>query len=394
VEVLREAVAARPQYPNAHLNLGTALRDAGQYEEAVASLWRAVELDPGIAEAHNNLGTSLQALGRYDEARACYVEALRLDPELPDAHFSRATDWMRQGDIARGFAEYEWRWKCKNYAWRAFSQPRWDGKPLDGRTILLHAEQGLGDTLQFVRYARAVKERGGTVIVECHRPLVPLLSSCEGIDQLVAMDDPLPPFDFQCPLLSLPGVLGLSNENLWTGVYLSAEPGRVERWRERLAELQGYRVGICWQGNTKHMFDRQRSFPLTSFAPLAAIDGVRLVSLQKGQGSEQLATADFEVAELGPELDADGAFLDSAAVIANLDLVVTTDTAIAHLAGGLGAQVWLALSAHCDWRWQSDRTDSPWYPSVRLFRQSRLDDWEPVFHEMADRLRGLVASKT
>ena len=356
-------------------------------------------LDPLSAEAHNNLGTALQSLARFDEARACYEEALRLNPELPEAHFSRATYRLRQGDVERGFAEYEWRWRCKSYSTRQFVQPRWDGSPLDGRTILLHAEQGLGDTLQFVRYAGAVKQRGGHVIVECQSPLTQILASCAGIDRLVVASAgaiaSLPPFDVHCPLLSLPGVLNLTIDQLAVETYLAADPRLVETWRARLADVSGLRLGIAWQGNRQHLFDAQRSFRLDHFAPAAQIEGVRLISLQKGPGAEQAADCGFELRNLGPQLDeTTGAFMDTAAVMRNVDLVITSDTAVAHLAGALGVPVWVALSAHCDWRWFLGRDDSPWYPTMRLFRQRQLGDWDEVFERITTELRALAARAT
>ncbi len=389
IETLRSAVAIDPQYAKGHLNLGTVLRDAGDYAEAIECLRRAVALDPMLAEAHNNLGTALQAQARFAEASACYEESLRCDPELPEAHFSRATQRLRLGDIEGGFAEFEWRWRCKSYSTRQFSQPRWDGSPLEGRTILLHAEQGLGDTLQFIRYAADVKSRGGTVVVECQPALFEVLKPCAGIDRLVAAGGPLPAFDVQCPLLSLPGALGLSIDHLARGTYLSADAQRVAQWRETLGPYRGFRVGICWQGNRQHLFDRQRSFPLSQLAPLARVAGVRLVSLQKGPGAEQVADATFEVIDLGPRWDEAGPFLDTAAIIKNLDLVITCDTATAHLAGGLGAPVWVAVSAHGDWRWGVDREESPWYPTMRLFRQQRLNAWDDVFQRMAGEVPAL-----
>jgi tetratricopeptide (TPR) repeat protein len=393
IDVLEAAVALDPKYARSRVNLGSVLRDLGRYDDAVACLRAAVALDPRSAEGFNNLGTALQARGEFDEAYACYEQALELDPQLPDAHFSRATRLLRQRDLERGFAEYEWRWKCKSFSRRRFDVPRWNGEPLGGRTILLHAEQGLGDTLQFVRYAADVARRGGRVLVECPEPLVPLLRSCAGIEQLIPSGQGLPPFDCHCPLMSLPGVLGLSIAELARGTYLSVEPARVAAWRDSLAALDGLRIGVCWQGNPRHLFDAQRSFPLAMLAPLAAVEGVRLVSLQKGAGSEQLAGCGFDVLDLGDELDREAPFLDTAAVIENLDLVVTADTATLHLAGGLGAPTWVALSAHADWRWFVDSADSPWYPSVRLFRQRRLDQWADVFARMAAELPGIHGRK-
>ena len=390
VEVLRGAVAVDASYANAHLNLGTVLRDSGSYEEALQHLRQAVTLEPTSAEAHNNLGTVLQALTDFGAAEEYYETAVRLNPELPDAHFSRATSRLRAGDLAAGFAEFEWRWKCKSFSTRRFAEPRWDGAPLAGKTILLHAEQGLGDTLHFVRYATRAKERGATVVAEVQPQLLPILAGLAGVDRFVPAGSPPGPFDVHCPLMSLPGVLGLSMEQLWTGPYLSADPARVVAWRERLAEHRGFRVGICWQGNRKHLFDAQRSFALVQLEPLVEVANIKLISLQQGAGTEQMATSPFEVIDLGDKLDADGAFLDAAAVIKSLDLVITADTALAHLAGGLGAPVWLALSAHGDWRWFEDRDTSPWYPTMRLFRQPHLGEWNDVFQAMARALGRLV----
>ncbi len=399
IELLQAAVAGEPEYAGAHLNLGVALRDAGKYQDSVDSLRRAVALDPDSAEAHNNLGTALQSLARFDEALACYEEALRLNPELPEAHFSRATHRLRQGDVGRGFEEYEWRWRCKTYSTRQFAQPRWDGSPLAGRTILLHAEQGLGDTLQFVRYAAAVKQRGGHVILECQAPLTNILASSAGIDRLIVASTgavvALPQFDVHCPLMSLPGALNLTIDQLAVEPYLAADPQLMEKWRAELAGVDGLRVGIAWQGNRQHLFDAQRSFQLEQFAPAAQIAGVRLISLQKGPGAEQAADCGFELFDLGPRLDeTTGAFMDTAAVMRNLDLVITSDTAVAHLAGALGVPVWVALSAHGDWRWFVGRDDSPWYPTMRLFRQRQLGDWDEVFARITTELRALAARAT
>jgi hypothetical protein len=229
------------------------------------------------------------------------------------------------------------------------------------------------------------------VIVECHPPLLTLLGGHAAIDELLGFGAPLQAFDVQAPLMSLPGILQLSEAQLWREPYLSAEPRRVDQWRRRLAAHAGLRVGICWRGNPEHLFNAQRSFPLAALAPVAQVPGVRLVRLQKDAAPGEMAAAGFDVIEPGHDFDgAAGPFVDSAAVIENLDLVITTDTAIAHLAGGLGARVWLALSAHSDWRWMLSREDTPWYPTMRLFRQSELGIWDEVFRRMADELASLV----
>jgi hypothetical protein len=255
---------------------------------------------------------------------------------------------------------------------------------------LLHPEQGLGDTIQFVRYAPLVRQRGGVVLVECPPPLEKLLSRCPGIDRLVLQGTPLPDFAYHLPFLSLPGVFHTTLETVPAAVpYLSAEPRRIEAWGKELADVAGFKIGIAWQGSPKYQGDAHRSVPLKEFAPLASLSGVRLVSLQMGYGSEQLQQAgkDWNVLDFGERLDADGAFVDTAAVMAHLDVVITSDTAVAHLAGALGVPVWLALCTASDWRWLRGRDDSPWYPTMRLFRQTRWGDWPGVFERMAAELR-------
>ena len=297
------------------------------------------------------------------------------------------------GRFEQGWAGYEWRWKCKEFgSLPPFQPPLWDGSFLDGRTILVHAEQGLGDTLQFIRYVPSLHQRGGRVILMCQPPLVRLLTRSPGIERLLAHGDPVPEFDVHTPLLSLPRLLGTTLESVPADVpYLEAEPQLVEAWRHRLGSYPGFKVGIVWQGNPKFRLDRLRSIPLAQFAPLARVPGVHQFSLQKGPGAEQLAavTDRFPVTDLGRRLDD---FMDTAAVLKNLDLVISVDTAIAHLAGALGIPVWVALPFAPDWRWLMGREDSPWYPTMRLFRQTRPGQWEDVFHHIAEALQRRLAA--
>jgi tetratricopeptide (TPR) repeat protein len=426
---LREAVTQNPWHADTHNNLGNVFSAQNRLEEAVASYQRALELRPDHAEACNNLGLALAGLGRLEEAVACHQRALQLRPDYaeayvglgatlrkqgrwqeevdsyeraleiqPDhvmAHLNRALAWLLQGDFEAGWPEYEWR--CKRMrALRTFSQPRWEGEPQPGKTILLHAEQGLGDTIQFIRYAPLVKQRVGTVIVECQRPLIRLLRSCAGIDNLVAAGEELPPFDIQLPLLSLPLIMGTTLTTVPADIpYLKAQEQLVD-WQNELTGLQGFKVGIAWQGNPEMRDDSLRSIPLLHFAPLAEVPGVTLVSLQTGPGTEQLAnTVDkFRVTDWSNRLDVNaGPFMDTAAVMENCDLVVTCDTVIAHLAGALGVPVWVALaSVPSDYRWLLGREDSPWYPSMRLFRQRERGDWGSVFERIAAAVRGLQPS--
>ena len=346
---LRQALVLNPQFAPAHYNLGNALFALDRLEEASASYRQALLLQPTFAEPHAGLGHVLVVQEKLEEAIAAFQEAVRLQPDNPEHHWCLATVYLLQGNFEQGWPAYEWRRRLKQ-APRSFPQPLWDGSPLEGRTILLHAEQGLGDTLQFLRFAPLVKQCGGTVLVDCHKPLVALLEGFPGVDQLIPMGEKLPAFEVQAPLLSLPGIFRTSLATLPPPVpFASVRPEIVEQWRRELAAVSGFRVGIAWQGNPAHKADRRRSIPLTCFAPLARLPGIQLLSLQKGPGTEQLPTvADrFSVIDLGSRLED---FLDTAAVVMNLDLLITCDTAVAHLAGTLGIPTWVALTLPPDWR--------------------------------------------
>ncbi len=390
VACYHQALRLQPDFVEAHTNLGNVLQQQGKLAEAVACYQQALGLKPDHADVHMNLGNVLQLQGRLEEALASYQQALCLKPDNAEAHWNRALTWLLAGSFEQGWPEYEWRWQQKGVARPCYQQPLWDGSPLEGRTILLHVEQGLGDTLQFIRYAPLVQERGGRVLLVCPATLVPLLSSCRGLEQLIPQGSPLPPFDVQAPLLSLPGLFRTTVHTVPAQVpYLFADPQLAARWRDRLATVQGLKVGIAWQGNPRHSRDRLRSMLLTEFEPLARVEGVRLISLQRGPGMEQLAALGgrFAVLDLGELDEATGTFMETAAVLSNLDLVITCDTATAHLAGALGVPVWVALPFAPDWRWLRERADSPWYPTMRLFRQERWGDWAGVFQRLAEALQ-------
>jgi tetratricopeptide (TPR) repeat protein len=401
-EYAQRAAEMRPHSAVAQSNLGANLQDLGRLDEAQLRFGRAIELEPDRAEFHHNLGSVLRDQGQATRAIEEFDRALELQAEFPQAHCSRGTALLTLGEFGPGWAEYEYRIGLPQYDTCSFPQPRWDGTPLQGRTLLIHCEQGRGDTFQFIRFVKLARERAGNgkVIVAAQQPLVPLLAG-SGYSPVVTRDPPLPHFDVHVPLMSLPLVLGIALENLPHEVpYLAADPKGIEHWRKRLeANLQSPRsglflVGICWQGRPEFRFDRLRSIPLASFAPLAAVPGVRLISLQKGPGVDQLGGpgAKFPIVDLGDDFDRDAAFLDAAAVMNHLDLVISSDTAIAHLAGALGVRVWAALSLAPDWRWLFDREDSPWYPTMRLFRQERLGDWSGAFERMAGELRKLAST--
>lgn len=386
------ALRLRPDYAKAHINLGVALVARGEVDAALRSLVEGVRRQPESAEARSSLGTAFCALGRLDEALTEYEHAIRLQNDFAEAHWNRALVRLLRGDLERGWPDYEWRWRCSRHSpLPDFTQPRWNGEPLHGRTILLHAEQGLGDTLHFVRYAPLVQQRGGRVIVQCQGALIPLLTRSAGIDGLAAWGDPSPPCDVQVPLMTLPSLFHTTLETIPASIpYLFADPDLVAHWRRQLSPISGRRVGITWQGSPRHHWDRHRSVPLAAFQPLGQLDGVHLISLQQGHGAKQLQDwrGRLPILNLGDLFDrANGPFMDTAAILCNLDLVVAVDTAIAHLAGGLGVPVWLALHHTPDWRWLLERTDNPWYPTARLFRQPAPGDWASVFGRIADELR-------
>jgi hypothetical protein len=399
----QQALRINPRSANVHNNLAGVLQSLDRLDEAAGHYHDALRLNPNHAEAHRNLGTILQIQGSFDQAMTHFESAVRLRPDFGEAHTDVSLLALLKGDYGRGWVEYEWRWKMPRVAERAFTQPTWDGSALAGRTILLHAEQGLGDTLFFVRYAPLVKQRGGKVIVECQQALLGLLPGVEGIDQIVARDAALPEFDVHAPLASLPRIFQTTLHTIPHDTpYLHLEDQRVEHWRRALPEILGMpearlRVGIVWQGNPKYSGDRFRSIPLLKFEVLARVEGVRLVSLQKGPGTDQLAQLGgrFPIVDIESLLGEDSESLTNiAAVVKNLDLVIACDTAVAHLAGALGAPVWLALPHSPDFRWLLDRRDSPWYPTMRLFRQSRRCNWDDVFESMKAELMRLMMQKS
>jgi tetratricopeptide (TPR) repeat protein len=383
----------RPEDAAAHNALGLLLVWERRTNDAVEKFRQAVTLEPGQASYHNNLGAALSELGRPADALGHFEEAVRLQPDHAEAHKSIGMTCLKLGAFERGWAEFEWRWQCKNFSVPAFRQPTWDGSPLEGRRILLYTEQGIGDNIQFVRFASLLAERGALVILSCPPNLAPILKTCPGIAQVCPQGTTLPDFECHAPLMSLPGLLGITLATIPATIpYLSADPDLVERWRRELDTFRAYKVGVVWQGS-----ETTRSFPLASLAPLAAVPGVELFGLQKGKEVEQLAdvTGRFRVIDLASRLDlTGGAFAGTAAAMCNLELIVSCDTASAHLAGALGRPVWLPLSYASEWRWLLERQHTPWYPTMRLFRQPELGNWAAVFDGMASALRQLVSEKS
>jgi tetratricopeptide (TPR) repeat protein len=405
VDCFRRAIALNPRHAEAHGMLGNAFKNTGRTEEAIDCYRQALALNPLLANVHNRLGLALELQGRLNEAAACYRRAIEIEPDSFEAHMSLSALLLLTGDFEHGWAEYDWWWKKMRP--RDYSRPRWNGESLIGKKILLHPEQGLGDTIQFIRYAPLVKSLGAAVIVECQKPLRKLLARCRAIDQLVESGDDLPVFDFYAPLLSLPRILKTTLDTIPAEVpYLFADDALVMEWRARLEAVLGARnqpaaqvspglsdlhwVGINWRGSGDYR--RQRDIPLHMFASLAQIPGVRLVSLQKVPGEEAPAGAGPMIHDLGEFDTSHGPFMDTAAIMMNLDLVITSDTSIAHLAGALGVPVWVGLPFVPDWRWMLERSDSPWYPTMRLFRQKKPGNWAGVFEEIGAALAERVQS--
>ena len=385
----RRAAECDPNLLLAHMQLGSAMRAAGNLDEAEACYRRALEIDSNHARAHSNLGGVLALMNRREEAAACCRRAIEIRPDYVMGHVNLSVALLAMGDLEAGWAEYEWRLKMEKAAVSPQCQPVWDGSPLDGRTIMLFLEQGMGDVFHFIRYVPLLCRQGARVLMECQASLIPLLQHADlGINQLVPKGSELPDFDVACPLLSVPGILGTTLEKLPADVpYLQAPPKLVDAWRDRVGELDGFKVGIVWQGNKAYPEDRWRSIPLARFEPLSRVEGVTLFSLQKGQGAEQMRSCGFPVIDWTAEMDiTHGSFTDTAAIMRHLDLVISCDSALAHLAGALGTPVWIALPTAADWRWFQEREDSPWYPTIRLFRQQKSGDWRELFERIANAL--------
>lgn len=365
-----------PELPDTQHALGVVLQLMGKLREAVVHYQAAIALDPLLVTARYNLADACSRLGLFQEAIEAATATLQCDPDHAEAHWLLGMLLLRNGDFRNGWREYEWRWKAHGFTSTMpdFDRPLWDGSPLVGRTLLIHMEQGRGDMIQFVRFVPMAAARGGTVVVSALRELVPLLATVEGVARVVDRDGPLPSFDFHLPVQSLPYVLGITLDTIPHRVpYLWPDTEMVAVWKEMLGD-QNYRVGLVWQGTPSHLDDQNRSCPLSVFRPLGEMEGVTFYSLQIGTGGEQLA----EACTYLPLVDVTSRihnFSDTAAMVANLDLVISVDTAVAHLAGALGKPVWLMLPYVSEWRWLQNRDDSPWYPTMRLFRQSSPGDW-------------------
>ena len=428
IEQYERAIALKPDYAKAHNNLGTAYQGRQRFDEAISSYQKALSIQPHAPDTLHNLGKTYETMGEMDAAAAHYLRALTSRPDFAEAYnslgslryhqglFSEAEKLLNraiaiepnhasarlnlallhliQGDFERGWKEYEARWDAQKLSPTAgFPQPRWDGSPLDGQRILLHVEQGLGDAIQFIRFVPQVQGLGGRVIVRCWSELKRLFTGQLGIGYVFDENDPVPEFDVHLPLISVARVLGVTLPAIPADVpYLRVETSLTEPWRQKVRDSGGkFNVGVVWSGNPKHSRDQHRSIPLSAFEPLFRLPGVRFHSLQKDQPAAQFREFQIRNPQSAisnvPDLSD---LADTAALITNLDLVISVDTSVAHLAGALGKPVWVLLPFIPDWRWMLDRSDSPWYPSMRLFRQSRSGDWEGPIHRISEALRSLL----
>jgi len=383
---LDRAIALRRDYALAFYNRANVLRDMGRCDEALSSFDRAIAVNPNYAEAVNNRALLLHDLGRFDEALTGYDRAIALKPRYVIALNNRAQTRLLLGKFDEGWRDYEARLELKDQGRPELNLPHWKGESLKGRNILIHGEQGLGDVIQFCRYVPLLAEReaDARVTLAVRPNLIGLLQRLKGNFQLLSSPGPDDRFELQCALLSLPLRFGTDLTTIPAATpYLSADPAPVARWRQKIG-TGGFRIGICW--HARPVVNPGRSFPLQELYRLASIPGVRLISLQKGDGIDQLSAVPVGICveTLGEDFDnGPDAFVDTAAVMENLDLVISCDTSIAHLAGALGKPALLALKYVPDWRWLTGRNDSPWYPKLRLYRQRAADDWRPVFDEIA-----------
>lgn len=372
---LNEAITLRGDYAEAFSNRGVVERDLGSLKESLSSCDEAIRLRPGYAEAYANRGNAVLDLGRIEEAVTAFDVALSLDPNLAEARWNKGIALLTAGDFERGWPLYEWRWRKRGAsAVPAFPQPLWTGGPIRGQTILLHSEQGYGDTIQFCRFATSLARLDARVVFGVPRELIPALRGLEGVAQWVSEGDPLPPFDTHCPLLSLPAALRLTVSSVpSTPAYLRPQPERTSHWSQILGHKKAPRIGIAWSGRPTHKNDRNRSIALAKFRD-ALPGGAEYVSLQKDvQGEDRAALEKHSsIRHFGERLRDFG---DTAALCALMDLVVCVDTSVAHLAGALGKETWVLLPSNADWRWLADRIDTPWYPSMRLYRQPNWGNW-------------------
>jgi tetratricopeptide (TPR) repeat protein len=388
IQCYQKAIELNPNSAESYNNLGYILQEKGQLDEAIIYHHKALQINSTLAEAYNYLGAALQRKAQLEEAMACYQKALQINPTYAFAHEKKSSLLLLTGNFEQGWKEFEWRWKLKAYR-RNFSQRLWDGGYTRNQTILIHSESGFGDTIQFIRYVPLIAEMGAKVIVECQKELCSLIKNIAGVHKVVGRGLQLPIFDLQCPLMRLPIVFDTTLNNMLANTpYLTADPILVKNWKDKIKlDNSKLNIGLAWAGR-KFPY-QEKSCTLDTFQLLTTLNGIGFYSLQKGEDSKQVKNI-VEGREFFDYSEDIYDFSDTAALIENLDLVISVDTAVAHLAGALGKPVWTLLPCIPDWRWMLQREDSPWYPSMRLFRQPSIGDWESVLNRVASELQKII----
>lgn len=393
IQYYARAIKLKPDYAEAYNNIAAALYKLGNFKEAIENCKKAVKLKEDYAEAYNTLAAALQSERRFDEAIESYSKTLQYAPEYAEAYYSRGMLYLLRGNFAKGWHDYQWRLKTnKTKATLRYDKPQWQGENFHGKTLVVQAEQGFGDSIQFVRYLPMVKERGGTVIFAEKTELIGLFTNLDGIDDLVdtaKLTEGNVKHDLYVNLLTLPAIFETNIDTIPARIpYLSADASKIEYWHNNI-KTDAFKIGIAWAGNSTHGNDRNRSCSLNNFIQLAKIENVTLFSLQKGSAAEQINhwPGDLELINLGREFRD---FSDTAAAIENMDLTISVDTSVIHLAGAMAKNAWLLLPHEPDWRWMLNRDDSPWYPTISLFRQKQYGNWDGVFQSVAEQLKILI----
>ncbi|NWF97982.1 MAG: tetratricopeptide repeat protein [Nitrospirae bacterium] len=381
-----------PQNPVVYINMAVIFQEKGLLDEAFKYYNKALEINPNVAEGYNNLALAFIEKGLYEEALSNLEKSLQLKPSLASAHFNLAMLLLLKNNFSKGWEEYEWRWKTSDFKSIKFnySQPLWDGSDKNGRIILLHAEQGLGDTIHFMRYIKLVIEKNMEVIFRCPKELISLAKYSFPEVKIIPFEESLPDFEVHCPLMSLPLILKTTIDSIPAQIpYISVDSSLINFWTEKIKDNSNLKIGIAWSGNPKYKRDKQRSCSLKNFLEILKIKPISFYSLQKGSGSEQVKELPEEI-NLIDFTEEIKDFSDTAAIIQNLDLIISVDTAVAHLAGAMGKPVWTMLPFVPDWRWMLDREDSPWYPTMRLFRQQSIDNWNSVIIRIKKELEAIL----
>jgi tetratricopeptide (TPR) repeat protein len=390
INCYKKAIELKPYFIKAFINIANAFLEKEEFDEAITYFKRAVAIDPNFAGTYYNLGLLFHRTKQFDEALVCYKKTIQLDPNFADAYYSLSLLYLLLGNFQEGWKFFEWRWKLKDSYQRNFTRPLWDGSDIVGQHILLHAEQGFGDTIQFIRYAPIVAQYGANVIVECQQELVSLFENIEGVQKVIGHSNKIPDFDVHYPLLSLPLVLNTTLENIPAKVpYLSVGSSLKDNWRNIIQNnSSNKRVGIVWSSGLGGLL-KKKSIPLNTLLPIIQTDNITFYSLQKGDAAKQIKSLP-EGIRLIDFTEKIHKFADTAALIENLDLVISVDTAVAHLSGALGKPVWTMLPFEPIWQWGLDREDSPWYPTMKLFRQQSRGDWTSVIFSVKDELLKLL----